>query len=375
MIDNFTTTPVAVLPPIGKTRKGRTPLTPEQVAKALSVPADYLAVVVGLIDGDGSISVHKGVNNGLTIRLTIELEAADIPMLNDIKETLGIGSTFSRRNLGSLRFGMGELQSVLFPLMAIHGLMFLTDQRRAQFDRAYFVMANNITKYDKLPPIAPVVNELPSDAIGYYELPYFLDWFVGFTVAEGSFYTSTKPKLAQGFSINQRVETTHRTLFEAIKLALWTDKPISVSSKGIVLLNMASIADVQLVIDFFSGKNHHPLIGLKLEKYISWLNRIKLVPRYASIDLPEEVGPRPEGVATLPKLVYIYDLDRSTLLYVFDTITEAIAALSRTSKSTAMYNSLRKGKKFKNVFPSNTPLANTTTKLLSLEELRNYTSS
>jgi p-aminobenzoyl-glutamate transporter AbgT len=63
----------------------------------------------------------------------------------------------------------------------------------------------------------PYFNTLPNTAEGYTLLPFFLNWIIGFTIAEGSFFNKNNGDFC--FSLTQR---SHYLLFEAFKLVFNT---------------------------------------------------------------------------------------------------------------------------------------------------------
>lgn len=182
------------LPTIGvvntKSLRGTKARTPESKQNFAGIPYSFLAMFIGLVDGDGYIQIIKTSKGFIALELVISLEIADLPMLQHLHDVLGIGRVNSYPNIWTAKFIIGrvDLQKVLFPLMIHHGLFFLTDTRRAQFERAMFIMQNNITLFANITAHIPVLHPLPFTPAGYLLLPFFLNWIVGFTIAEGSFY-------------------------------------------------------------------------------------------------------------------------------------------------------------------------------------------
>ena len=91
------------------------------------------------------------------------------------------------------RLGSAPLQEVFFPLLQYHSLYFLTDVRNAQYKKAIYILTQNINKYEDIPPVIEMeninFNNIPNyDRNDYINLPFFLNWIVGFTIAEGSFF-------------------------------------------------------------------------------------------------------------------------------------------------------------------------------------------
>jgi hypothetical protein len=83
-------------PSIGKKNWSRvrkeSPLMDGDIEYFKSVPYEWLARLVGVIDGDGYISVVKSDNRGyVSISLKIGLIDKDLPMLESVMKTLKIG--------------------------------------------------------------------------------------------------------------------------------------------------------------------------------------------------------------------------------------------------------------------------------------------
>lgn len=236
--------------------------------------------MAGLIDGDGYIAITRD-GNKVVIRLVISLDMVDQAMLLFIRDTLGFGrvtapTTHKSSTKVKLIFSRTELQELLFPLFIHHGIFFLTHTRRAQFDRAMYVIANQITKFDMIPSIIPasiLLPSLPSIAADYLELPFFSHWVVGFTNAEGSFLFKANGDAC--FQLSQRL---HLTLFEALKLVFKTNRSIGTELGKYHRLSMSSKKDIQTVIDFFN--QHSTLMGHKLSQYNSWIMELRKHSRY-----------------------------------------------------------------------------------------------
>ena len=49
------------------------------------------------------------------------------------------------------------------------------------------ILKNDIKLFSDIPAEVPSLSPLPNSASGYAVLPFFKNWIVGFTMAEGSF--------------------------------------------------------------------------------------------------------------------------------------------------------------------------------------------
>ena len=70
-------------------KKGRKPIINKN--KFLIIPYSFLSMLVGLIDGDGYISITKTLKGYIRINLIISLNIRDLPMLEYIKSILEVG--------------------------------------------------------------------------------------------------------------------------------------------------------------------------------------------------------------------------------------------------------------------------------------------
>src|SRR5690606_15852131 len=84
-----------------------------------------------------------------------------------------------------------DLQEIIFPLLIHHNIFFLTNTRQEQFNKAMYILQNNIKLYSKIPGVVPTLYPLPKTALEYTTLAFFNNWIVGFTEAEGSFFVKS----------------------------------------------------------------------------------------------------------------------------------------------------------------------------------------
>lgn len=297
LVTNTLKTNSNLLNPIGKINwkkiRNISPLTDKYKERLLSIPASYLGRLAGFIDGDGYIAVvaSDAVRKYASIWLKIELIHTDLDMLTNIKNTLGIGRINGpyKNSKGeftvSLTFSKTELQLILFPLFFYHGIFFLTLERRLQISKAIFLMETGLNKMSDLPLIIPLSTYLPSlpiNGLDYLKLSFFKSWLVGFTIAEGSFFT--KNNLDSCFQLKQRI---HEELFIAFRLLFNTTTKITIDKNKYAQFAVSSKKDIQTVINFFSFSNNPLLLGNKLIQYKFWINSLKNSKRYSKLNLPE----------------------------------------------------------------------------------------
>ena len=255
------------------------------------IPTSFIALLIGIIDGDGYIQITKTGKGFITVKLVISIHLKDISTLQYIHSTLRLGKITvykdNRSPTCKLIINKTDLQEVLFPLILKHGVYFLTDTRRNQFDLAMCIFKNDIKLYAKIPlrEMIPVAFKLPVTPLGYVKLPFFENWIVGFTVSEGSFFIKSNNDGC--FQLKQRL---HLDLFEAFKLVFGTNRKLDNQDGLYVQFGVSSKTDIQTVINFFSYKGLHPLIGLKNIQYFKWLHDLHSSNRYKNLNFPNSVA-------------------------------------------------------------------------------------
>lgn len=93
------------------------------------------------------------------------------------KNNLILVCTNLNTNTNTVKFTINrkDLQEVFFPLLSYHGLFFITDARRAQYDRVVYVIKHGLTRFTEIPATVPSLYPLPITAAGYIGLPFFND--------------------------------------------------------------------------------------------------------------------------------------------------------------------------------------------------------
>uniref|UniRef100_UPI002A7F88C6 LAGLIDADG homing endonuclease n=1 Tax=Daedalea confragosa TaxID=2028083 RepID=UPI002A7F88C6 len=257
----------------------------------LSIPYQFIAFLVGLIDGDGYISITKTTKGFITIRLVICLSLEDISSLEYIFSVLKIGKIQIYRDIKNpickLTFNKTDLQEIIFPLLIHHNIFFLTENRRQKFDLAMFILKNEIKHYNQISQTKeiPTIFELPKTALEYLSLAFFKNWLVGFTNAEGSFCIKKNNDGCFQFPACG-LQIIHLQLFEAFKLLFNTKRNISIEMDRYIQFSVSSKTDIQTVINFFSFSGLHPLIGLKNIQYFKWLRSLQNSIRYKNLNFP-----------------------------------------------------------------------------------------
>jgi hypothetical protein len=153
----------------------------------LSIPYEFIAFLVGFIDGDGYIRINKTSKGYIAINLVIVLNIEDISTLEYINSVLKFGKITKysdyKNPICKLIINRTDLQEVIFPLLIHHNILFLTESRRAQFDLAMFIFQNELKFFDKIPVLTDssytltskrlTIFKLPKTALDYVSLPFF----------------------------------------------------------------------------------------------------------------------------------------------------------------------------------------------------------
>lgn len=266
------------------------------------IPYSFLSMLVGLIDGDGYFLIvcNDKDSDDIKINMTLSLHIRDLSTLEYIQSVLpgrspsggsvlkiGKVSIYSKDDTPhtcKYIINRTDLQEVFLPLLMHHKIYFLTKTRINQYNKLMYILNNDIIRYSNIPVDInniPVINKLPSTSLEYSKLPYFNNWIVGFTIADGSF--NVKRRGSIGYTLKQR---EHMLLFEGIKLVFNTTTKITIDKGNYIQLYVSSRKDIQTIINFFSFSNNHPLLGYRLAQYNRWLLKLKESKRYKDLNFP-----------------------------------------------------------------------------------------
>jgi hypothetical protein len=79
-----------------------------------------------------------------------------------------------------------ELFYIIVPLLLKYNIWFITNNRHNQNNKLLYIIENNIKLGNSLPNFIPNYNPYNlSDTNVIYNLPYFKNLFIGFTLVEG----------------------------------------------------------------------------------------------------------------------------------------------------------------------------------------------
>src|SRR6266536_1694414 len=98
-----------------------------------------------------------------------------LDMVKYIQSVLKVGriNTYPAINTVKYIISRTDLQEVVFPLLAHHGLFFLTDVRLSNCDLAMNILQNNINLFSQLHTDIPTRNSIPTTQLGYTQQPHF----------------------------------------------------------------------------------------------------------------------------------------------------------------------------------------------------------
>jgi len=139
-----------ILPVVGKVNskalRRATLISEHKKQQAFNISYSFLSMFTGLIDGEGYISTTKTPRGYIRIQLIISLNIRDLDLINNIHSVLKVGRVErnSKLKIVKLVISRTDLQVLIFPLLIHHRLYFLTETRRAQFDKVIFILKNEI---------------------------------------------------------------------------------------------------------------------------------------------------------------------------------------------------------------------------------------
>ena len=247
-----------------------------------------LEILIGFLDGDGyfDIGVQKQYNKNpnnqpkstIRIRLGTNLQVKDKNLLEFIIKKLGVGKIdYSKsKNQYRLVFYQRDILSVIYPYMKSNNIEFLTYNRRKQFFLYKYILENNIKHWESL-NLEKIDYEFIKfnkklEYLDIINLPYFNNWLVGFTIAEGSFHI--KARGTAHFSIVQSGIENYQ-IIKAIHYFIKGPDSLNYQIKAenlkVYRISFSSKKDLNFIINFFDNNN---LLGLKKLQYDNWKSYI-----------------------------------------------------------------------------------------------------
>jgi LAGLIDADG endonuclease len=246
-----------------------------------------LEIFVGLLDGDGYIEVgpqkqykksqdsNYEPKDTIRIRIVLRLHKMDKELLELFKYELNMGKMDELKSKNQYRYIIykTDIKNKLLPLLEKYNLRFLTHNRKTQFELMKYILDNNITNWENIE-----MNKVNKVEIKNFEeildLKYFKYWFVGFTIAEGSFHI--KARGTAHYSIVQSYIENYpiiKAIHYFIKGVEFKNHIINPENNKVYRVSFSSKQDINFITKFFDS---YKLYGSKKVQYDHWKSQLKL---------------------------------------------------------------------------------------------------
>ncbi len=258
--------------------------------------ARYLsyAYLVGLIEGDGWISITKK-GKYLTYEVGLEMNIKDIQLLYKIKKSLGVGKikirirkSINNNEIKLARYNIRNkthLKKIILPIFEKYPML---TNKQYDFLRFRDALLKDIKLYEDLPKYTRSKEPLNS-VDNILNTSYFSAWFIGFIEAEGCF-SIYKSKMNDDNSYVGSFDIAQTNSFEiiqAIKSCLKFSANIYKDKTNCFKLKTTSVRDIENVIKFLKN-NPIRLLGNKKLQYILFLKNLRKISKYSNIiNLPD----------------------------------------------------------------------------------------
>ena len=247
-------------------------------------PKVLIEKFIGLLDGDGYFDIgsqkqyNKNRKNNpkstIRIRLGINLQFKDKELLEFFKNRLGTGKIDYSKSKEQFRLILykKDILKVIYPYLQKNNIEFLTYNRRKQYFLFKYILENDIKHWESLN--LEEINNLfiKSNKQLYFadiiNLPYFKNWLVGFTIAEGSFHIKSNGR-AHYSIVQSKHENSQiiKAIHYFIKGPEYLNHQIKPESEKIYRISFSSKKDLLLIIEFFENNK---LLGLKKLQFDNW---------------------------------------------------------------------------------------------------------
>lgn len=258
----------------------------------LNLLKNFIAMLVGLIDGDGYILVTNSGRNVIKLNLIINLHIRELLMLEFFKSQLKFGHiiryTSGGKEYVKYVINKTDLQDIFLLLLEYHNIYFLTETRCKQYNKAAYILKNNLTNINQILEDKDILNAIlffdnkEITLLDIKTIDFLNNWLIGFIIADGGFFLKNNKSKDACFEITQK---ENDILLEGIKLFFDT-KVKMYKEKG--LYNhfvVTSKKDIQTIINFISFSGNHLLLGYKLISYNKWIESLKSHLRYKNLKL------------------------------------------------------------------------------------------
>jgi len=241
---------------------------------------------IGILDGDGYIEIgpqkqyNKSNNAKSTIRtrIVLRLHKDDKELLNFFMTTLKIGKLDELKSKNQYRFILfkKDILNFIYLYLQYNNIEFLSYNRRKQYFLLKYIIENNITHWEDLNLeeinnlFKKIIKQLDfSDIIN---LPYFNNWLIGFTMAEGSFHFKSNGR--GHYSIVQSGHENYhliKAIHYFIKGSLSLHHQIKPANSKVYRVSFSSKIDLMFILNFFENNQ---LLGLKKLQFDNWKSDI-----------------------------------------------------------------------------------------------------
>lgn len=244
-----------------------------------------LEIFIGLIDGDGYIEIgsqkqYSKISNSkyhtkstFRSRIVLRLQAKDRELLNLFANILKIGKIdeLKSQNQYRLIIHKTDIFNIIYPFLTNNNIEFLVYNRRKQFFLLKYIIENNLKYWEDIN--LNKINNLFVESNKKLEftdiinLPYFNNWLLGFTMAEGSF--QIKARGTAHFSIVQS-DIENYPIIKAIHYFIKGPESLNYHIKPenskVYRISFSSKKDLNFIINFFDNN----LLGLKKLQFDNW---------------------------------------------------------------------------------------------------------
>nr|UEV87009.1 hypothetical protein [Grifola frondosa] len=238
---------------------------------------------IGILDGDGYIEIgpqkqyNKSTQNPkstIRIRIVLRLHKEDKELLDFIINNLNIGKLDELKSVNQYRLIIykTDIFNIIYPYLQTNNIEFLTYNRRKQFFLLKYIFENNIMHWEDI-NLDEIDNlfKKSNKKLSYSDiinLSYFNNWFVGFTIAEGSFHV--KSKGSNHYSIVQSGHENYhiiKAIHYFIKGSESFNHQIKPENSKVYRISFSSKKDLLFIINFFENNQ---LLGLKKLQFDNW---------------------------------------------------------------------------------------------------------
>jgi hypothetical protein len=267
------------------------------------IHSNLLEKFIGVLDGDGYIEIgpqnqYNDSNTAKSIirmRIVLRLHKDDKELLNLFMTTLKIGKLDELKSKNQYRLILfkTDIINLIFPYLQNNNIEFLNYNRRKQYFLLKYIIENNIKHWENIN--LEEINNLfqksnkKLDFTDIIKLPYFNNWLIGFTIAEGSFHI--KAKGTAHYSIVQSGHENYnliKAIHYFIKGPSSFDHKINPEDSKVYRISFSSRTDLTFILNFFENNN---LLGLKKIQFDIWksyvINNDKIISSAPNVLLPK----------------------------------------------------------------------------------------